>query len=162
MRLAPALLLALSLTLTGCSATGDAFEADGSCDGVQVVVNFSGEAENLSRCVRVDDGGEVAKQVLAAAGISIEGTKAYGDQVICRVNEVPSATEALNVAGEDPYIETCEDMPAAFAYWGLWVRSSDSSEWEYAMEGISSLQMTTGQSLGLAFSIGGEAPTPSD
>jgi hypothetical protein len=125
-----------------------------------VEINFSGEAENIERCVVLNGNSETAKNVLASAGISVEGTKAFGDAVVCRVNNVPSAEEELKIEGEDPYLETCEDMPAAFAYWALWVKESDGSEWGYALEGISSLQLTKGQSVGLAFSLGGEAPTP--
>ena len=83
-----------------------------------------------------------------------------GVAVVCRVNNVPSKDSELLVEGEDPYLETCEEMPAAFAYWGLWVKESPQAEWGYAMEGISSLQLTKVQSVGLAFSIGGQAPTP--
>lgn len=154
-----ALLLAATLTLTGCSSTTE-FAQDGSCDGVAVVINFSGQAENLERCVVINGNSESAKNVLASAGISVEGTKAFGDAVVCRVNNVPSETEELIVEGEDPYLETCEDMPAAFAYWALWVKETDEADWGYAMEGISSLQLTKGQAVGLAFSLGGQAPTP--
>lgn len=154
-----ALLVAAVLTLSGCSSTTD-FAGDGSCDGVAVVVNFSGEAENIERCVVIGGNSETAKNVLAAAGVSVEGTKAFGDAVVCRVNNVPSADEELLVEGEEPYLETCDEMPAAFAYWGLWVKESVQAEWGYAMEGVSSLQLTKGQSVGLAFSLGGEAPTP--
>jgi len=155
-----ALLLAAALTLSGCSTSTTDFASDGSCDGVAVEINFSGEAENIERCVVLNGNSETAKNVLASAGISVEGTKAFGDAVVCRVNNVPSADEELKIEGEDPYLETCEDMPAAFAYWALWVKESDGAEWGYAMEGISSLQLTKGQSVGPAFSHGGEAPTP--
>jgi len=155
-----ALLLAAALTLSGCSTSTTDFASDGSCDGVAVEINFSGEAENIERCVVLNGNSETAKNILASAGISVEGTKAFGDAVVCRVNNVPSADEELKIEGEDPYLETCEDMPAAFAYWALWVKESDGAEWGYAMEGISSLQLTKGQSVGLAFSLGGEAPTP--
>lgn len=160
MRSSYALLVAAALTLTGCSTNTTDFESDGSCDGVAVQINFSGEAENIERCVVLNGNSETAKNVLASAGISVEGTKAFGDAVVCRVNNVPSAEEELIIEGEAPYLETCEDMPAAFAYWALWVKEGDGAEWGYAMEGISSLQLTKGQSVGLAFSLGGEAPTP--
>lgn len=161
MKLKLATIAIIGLTLAGCSADQE-FAADGSCDGVEIVVNYSGLADETRQCIGLDGRSEVAKNVLAAAGIAIEGTKAYGDQVICRVNNVPSSTEPIEVAGEDPYLETCQEMPAAFAYWGLWVKDSMQADWEYAMEGISSLQLTRGQSLGLAFSLAGEAPTPDE
>ena len=154
-----AMLLMAVLALTGCSNTTE-FASDGSCDGVAVVINFSWEAENLERCLVINCNSETAKNVLASAGISVEGTKAFGDAVVCRVNNVTSKDSEPLVEGEEPYLETCEEMPAAFAYWGLWVKESPQAEWGYAMEGISSLQLTKGQSVGLAFSIGGQASTP--
>ena len=159
MKLQLALVSASLLALSGCSADQQ-FEADGSCDGVEVVINYSGQAENSRQCIGLQGSSEVAKNILASAGLAVEGTKSYGDAVVCRVNDVPSSTQELIVEGEDPYLETCEDMPAAFAYWGLWVKDTAQSDWEYAMEGIGTLQMTKGQSLGLSFSIAGEAPTP--
>lgn len=159
MKLRIALIALFALALAGCSADQQ-FEADGSCDGVEVVINYSGQAENSRQCIGIEGSSEVAKNILASAGIAVEGTKSYGDAVVCRVNDVPSSTEELIVEGEDPYLEACEDMPAAFAYWALWVKEDSQSDWGYAMEGIGSLQMTKGQSLGLAFSLAGEAPTP--
>ncbi len=159
MKLKIALIAIVALAVSGCSADQQ-FEADGSCDGVEVVINYSGQAENSKQCIGINGSSEVAKNILASAGLAVEGTKSYGDAVVCRVNDVPSSTVELVVEGEDPYLETCEDMPAAFAYWGLWVKQDAQSDWGYAMEGIGSLQMTKGQSLGLAFSLAGEAPTP--
>ena len=159
LKLEIAALISLSVVLTGCTAEQE-FATDGSCDGIEVVVNYSGQAENSRQCIGIDGSSELAKNVLASAGIAVEGTKAYGDAVVCRVDGVPSSTEPIVVEGEEPYIETCEDMPAAFAYWGLWMKQSTEADWEYAMEGIGSLQLVPGQSLGLAFSLAGAAPTP--
>jgi hypothetical protein len=85
-----------------------------------------------------------------------------GDQIVCRVNNYPSATEPLEVAGEEPYLETCADMPPGFAYWALWVKPGEGAAWEYAAEGIGTLALTPGMAVGLAFATGGDAPTPSD
>lgn len=159
MRFTLALFASSALLLSGCSAVQE-FAADGSCDGIEVVVNYSDLAQTSRQCVGINGSSEVAKNVLASAGIAVEGTKAYGDAVVCRVNDVPSESEPIVVEGEEPYLETCEEMPAAFAYWALWVKQDAASDWEYAMEGIGSLQLTKGQSLGLAFSLAGEAPNP--
>ena len=161
MRLPLVLLSASVLVLAGCSATDEAgFSADGSCDGVTVEVNFGELGERIEKCVEITGSTEVAKDLLSQAGVSIEGTKEYGDAVVCRVNGFPSATEPLEIAGQEPHLETCEEFPPAFAYWGLWVKNTPEAEWEYAMEGVSSLQLAKGQSIGLAFSTNGQAPTP--
>ena len=160
----PLILLSVgALFLTGCSAASeDGFSADGSCDGVVVEVNFGELGEPINSCVTINGTTEVAKDVLAQAGVSIEGTKAYGDAVVCRVNGLPSSTEPIVVEGEGPHLESCEEFPPAFAYWALWVKQSDSSEWDYAMEGVSSLQLSKGQSVGLSWTLGGNVVTPSE
>ena len=100
--------------------------------------------------------------VLRFAGITTEGTDTYGDQVVCRVNGLPSEDEAFVVEEEGPHLESCVDMPPAFAYWALWVKSDGDAEWSYAEEGVATLPLEPGMSVGLAFSTGGETPVPSD
>jgi len=152
-----------ALALSGCSGSDESgFDSNGSCDGVVVEVNFAGQGEQITSCVSINGTSEVAKDVLGQAGVSIEGTKAYGDAVVCRVNGVPSATKELLVEGEEPYIESCDEFPPAFAYWALWVKESDDAQWDYATEGVSSLQLSKGQSIGLALTLGGEVITPSN
>ena len=163
MRIPLIMLSAAALMLAGCSTSDDSgFSVDGECDGVVVEVNFGELGERIETCVAITGTSEVAKDVLGMAGVSIEGTKEYGDAVVCRVNGIPSATEPIEVEGEEPHLETCEEFPPAFAYWGLWVRQAPDADWEYAMEGVSSLQLTQGQSIGLSFSLGGLAPNPSE
>jgi hypothetical protein len=53
-------------------------------------------------------------------------------------------------------------MPPEFAYWALWVKGSDESAWEYAVEGAKTLKLARGQSVGLAFASGDQAPTPTE
>ena len=160
----PLIILSLSaLLVAGCTSTDtNGYSSDGSCDGVVVEVNFGELGEQIQTCVTINGTTEVAKDILGQAGVSIEGTKAYGDAVVCRVNGIPSATEALIVEGEEPHLESCEEFPPAFAYWALWVKESDDAPWDYAMEGVSSLQLGKGQSIGLALTLGGNVVTPSE
>ena len=160
----PLILLSVgALFLAGCSSVAeDGFSADGSCDGVVVEVNFGELGEPINSCVTINGTTEVAKDVLAQAGVSIEGTKAYGDAVVCRVNGFPSSTEPVLVEGEEPQLESCDEFPPAYAYWALWVKDSDSVDWDYAMEGVSSLQLSKGQSVGLSWTLGGNVVTPSE
>ncbi len=149
------------ILLAGCSTTSVTPLA-GDCDGVAVVVNYSGQASNLASCVSLSSDQIVAKDALLAASVEVEGTDTYGDQVVCRVNGIPSATEPIEVEGNEPHLESCSDMPPPFAYWALWIKKAGENEWQYASEGISSLQLNRGDSVGLAFSLGGLAPTPED
>lgn len=158
------LLATAALLLSGC-APGKPVSAEaeylirGECNGIEVVVNFGILGKRQSTCVEATEP-KNAKELLKEAGFLTQGTDAYGDQIVCRVNELPSPTEAFEVPGEEPYIESCKNMPPAFAYWALWVRSDTEAKWEYATEGVGTLELKPGQSIGLAFSTGGATPTP--
>jgi hypothetical protein len=159
-----ALLSAAVLTLAGCAPlepyTGEtAYIVTGECEGVEVIVNYGKLAKRKSFCVETSEAMN-AKEVLSEAGVTIQGTATYGDQIVCRVNGLPSADEPVVVPGQEPHVETCASMPPAFAYWGLWEKANAEAEWEYAKEGVGSLMLEPGQSIGLAFATGGKTPTP--
>jgi hypothetical protein len=151
------------MTLTGCAPeetyTGDtAYLVTGECAGVEVAVNYGGLAKRSSYCVEVSEP-TAASEVLRLANIEVEGTVTYPDQIVCRVNGLPSATEAIDIPGGEPHLETCENMPPEFAYWALWVRDG-AQEWEYASEGVGTLVLEPGSSIGLAFSRAGKVLLP--
>lgn len=154
------------LAVAGCSASpAEAFSLGDpqACEGVSVIVNYDILSPDRDAwCVEFEDSEVVASDVLQFAGITTEGTETFGDQVVCRVNGLPSATEPFLVEGEEPHLESCADMPPAFAYWALWVKSDDQAEWAYAEEGVATLPLRPGMSVGLAFSTAGDTPVPSD
>ena len=153
--------IALALALSGCSAIQDASNSE--CDGVLVEVNFGAlNSEQISSCIAFEGEEILAKEALSQAGVELEGTATYPDQIVCRVNGLPSATEPMEIEGQEPYLETCADMPAEFAYWALWVKTDSSAQWEYATEGAATLKLSRGQSVGLAFASGDQAPTPNN
>ncbi len=147
---------------TPATATATAAPADGGCAGVSVVVDFGAlDAPEITDCVDTATAETItASTVLATAGVETEGTVEWGDQVVCRVGGRPAADETIKVAGETPFTETCATMPAAAAYWALWVKPTADAEWEYAQEGLGSLELEPGQSVGLIFTTGTETPTP--
>jgi hypothetical protein len=51
-------------------------------------------------------------------------------------------------------------MPVATAYWALWVKNSPDGEWEYALEGVGTLELEAGQSVGLVYTAGLESVPP--
>ena len=156
-----ALGLALLLALSGCTAAQES--VTGNCDGVEVEVNFgSMAADQISSCIEFEGEEILAKDALSQAGVEIAGTLTYPDQIVCRVNGLPSATEPLAIEGQEPHLETSADMPPEFAYWALWVKADSASQWEYATEGAATLKLTRGQSVGLAFASGDQAPTPTE
>jgi len=163
----------LLIALVGC-ATTPAGEPTGSisagasadvaeCTGVLIVVETGDlsvdDDPSGSTCI---DGVDpiAASDALAQAGVRIEGTAEYGDQVVCRVNGVPAEDLALTADDGSEHFETCTSMPAAFAYWSLWLRPA-GGEWAYAQEGLSTLQLQPGDNLELLFTLNGEPATPS-
>ena len=154
------------LLLSGCAAQGSDDYSLGNpedCSGVLVVAHYGMlPGDNLTECVEFSEPEVAANEVVSFAGLTLEGTAEYGDQIVCRVNGLPSDSEEIVVSGEDPHLETCQDMPPAFAYWALWVKNTPEEPWAYASEGIGTLRVKPGMSVGLAFSTGGDTPTPSD
>ena len=130
------------------------------CAGVTVVVDFGIlNSTKIDECVEVSTKTPAA-DILNQASVTLAGTDDYGDAVVCRVNELPSASDTVTVDGHDPFIESCASMPPEFAYWALWVKQG-STDWGYAMEGVSDLMLKPGDSIGLVFTTGTTTPTPS-
>ena len=168
---------ALVLLLAGCSApgadgpsatpTGDVPPAaaivEGPCeadDGVTLVVDSSALADGeLQEWCRPTDAPLAVATLLDEAGIETEGTEEYGDDVVCRVNGVPSATEPVGSTEDPAYVEECASMPAAFAYWSLWTRPA-AGEWGYAEEGLATLEASPGESIALLFTLDGAPAAP--
>lgn len=165
----------LGLSLTACAGTDAATpttsasapaasDNTGPCEttteGVTLIVDSSalegGEVEQWCIPASADI---AASDVLEQAGVDTEGTEEYGDQVVCRVDGEPAEDTPLTAEDGSEYSETCESMPAAFAYWGLWLKPADG-EWDYAQEGISTLQVAPGDSLELLFSLNGQPAAP--
>lgn len=159
-----ALVLPIALVaLAGC-ATGTApgepsptGTAEGPCTEVAVVVEFGPlDAEPIQECAAAG----TALDVLAEAGIETQGTADYGDQVVCRVDGRPGVDETVTVEGEEPFTEPCTSMPSASAYWALWVKPAPDAEWEYAQEGIGTLELDPGQAIGLVYTAGDDSTPP--
>ena len=157
-----ALLLSLAACSSDTSEPSASASADGSCAGVTVVVDASAfeDADEISQsqCIETDET-IAASDALDEAGVTTEGTTEYGDQVVCRVDGLPAEDVALTAEDGSEHFETCESMPAAFAYWSLWVQPEDG-EWAYATEGLSTLQLERGESVALLFTLNGEPAAP--
>ena len=136
----------------------DAACADDS--GVTVVVDASSLEDGDSKewCIAADET-LAASDALTLVGVETEGTEEYGDQVVCRVNGVPAEDTPLTAEDGSEYFETCQSMAPGFAYWALWVKP-EGGDWDYAQEGLSTLQLEPGEGLALLFSLNGEPAAP--
>jgi len=175
-RTVPALALAAAaalLALTGCAGQASpaatktpaaspspAITSAADCTGVFVTVQYGLlSGSDADACVPAS-APITAASALAAAGFQTTGTAKYGDQVICRVNGAPAASVPISVPGHAPYTEKCQSMPAAFAYWAMWVRTSANGQWGYAQNGVATQQLRPGQTLGLKFTTGTDTTPP--
>ncbi|TFD85096.1 hypothetical protein [Cryobacterium serini] len=161
--------LVLLAALSGCAsadsgssvspaATAKASSAD--CAGVAVVVDFGTlDAATITECVDATKA-IAASETLATTGTTTEGSVEYGDAIVCRVNDRPAADETVVVEGQESFSESCASMPPAYAYWALWVKATPDADWAYAQEGIGTLEVEPGQSVGLVYTTGTETPTP--
>jgi len=172
---------ALALALSGCAAEAptpegsapstpapsdsSALYADGGCadvEGVSVFVDpgdlAGGEEIDRSACIFTDEP-LAAAAALDILGVELEGTTEYGDDVVCRVDGLPSASDPVGSTEDPAYVEACESMPAAFAYWSLWVKPAGGA-WDYAQEGVSTLTLEPGASIELLFTLDGAPATP--
>ncbi|WP_457946950.1 hypothetical protein ACTAQI_15220 [Pseudarthrobacter sp. alpha12b] len=149
-----------SAPASSSSASSSASTSAGPCAGVKVIVDSGAlkqSAADTSTCVSVD-GPTVAAKVLEQAKIKTEGTTQYPNELVCRVNGVPAAD--FDIKHKDgTYREECKGMPAAFAYWSLWVKPA-SGDWAYAQEGAATQQVKPGESLELLFTVDGEPAAP--
>ena len=88
-----------------------------------------------------------ALDLLKASNNQITGTAKYGDQVVCRVNNLPSQKT-----------ERCITMPPANAYWAVLVKHG--GKWDYSKFAISKTVLHPGDSLGLVWAPGGKVKFP--
>jgi len=137
------------LALSGCAGTSPGAASTptpsattaGPCTEVTVIVEFTTlDHKPITACAPAG----VAADVLKAAKLSTAGTTDYGNQVICRVDDLPS-----------PDAESCATLPSA-AYWAMWIKSSADAKWEYAQEGVATQQLADGQFLGLRYTTGND------
>ncbi|MEW9871759.1 hypothetical protein [Arthrobacter sp. HS15c] len=142
------------------SAAASSNASGGPCAGVKVVVDSGAlkqDAAETSVCVAVD-AKTPASKVLEEAEVKTVGTTQYPNELVCRVNGVPAADfEIVHKGGT--YKEECAGMPAAFAYWSLWVKPA-TGDWAYAQEGLATLQVSPGESLELLYTVDGVPAAP--
>lgn len=123
--------------------------ADKKCVDVYVDYGVLDSSAKLSKCVPVT-GEASGLDVLTKAGLELEGTGKYGLQVVCRVNSLPSATRPIGIKDHEDYVETCAEMPAAFAYWAVIVKKG-ALPWGWADTGADKVRLQAGDSVGLVF-----------
>ncbi|MEP6481147.1 MAG: hypothetical protein ABJA94_03980 [Rhodoglobus sp.] len=150
------------MALAGCTAATPASTpsaapaTSGPCEKVTVVVDFGVlKQPSIKACVSPG----LASDVLKEASVTTVGTADYGNQVVCRVNNEPTPEETVTIPGQPPFVESCNTLNSV-AYWALWVKTSSDAKWDYAQDGVTTLKLTAGESVGLVYTPGTESTPP--
>ena len=139
-----------------------------SCINVYVDFGVLDNNSKIIECVPAN-GEQKALSILSQAGIIVSGTEKYGNQIVCRVNNLPSSSQPIGIKEHESYVEKCKDMPAEFAYWALLVRFKSAvpdklnptGGWGWSQVGAADLKLNPGDSIGLVFSENENVAFPS-
>lgn len=141
--------VAVIASLIGGSWWWTSSQASKSCVTVYVDYGVLDNDAKSVECIPTDvplDG----MTAVNMASHAILGTEKYGLDVICKVDSLPKGGVPIGIEGHENYIETCKDMPPAFAYWAILVKTS-STEWGWAQTGLRDVKLNPGDSVALVF-----------
>jgi hypothetical protein len=138
--------------------------APSNCVSVYVDYGVLSGTKPTEKCV-LATGETNALSIVEKAGYQITGTTKYGTQIVCRVNNLPSAVNPIGIKGHESYVEPCADMPPEFGYWAFLINSKKSSlepttGWNWAPKGIVQMYVKPGEKIALVFSDNGKTKFP--
>lgn len=136
--------------VVGVPAISAPAHAAGRCDpgtGVTVVVDFGSLGGGAREGCDPNGAGDAASRVVPRAGFPL--TYAAGQPFVCRISGLPDASR-----------EDCADTPPANAYWAVFWSDGKRGTWTYASEGVTSLDVPAGGSIGFRFQDGGARANP--
>jgi hypothetical protein len=141
----PALAALLGVAITSVAATlglgaAPAAATCATASGVSVVVDFDGLGGGLETSCVANGGGQSAAELSEVHHDLTRVTQSPG--AVCRVDGLPVDVD-------------CSRMPPADAFWGLFW-SDGSGGWVFSSEGVDSLDVPAGGSVGWAWQTGGE------
>lgn len=137
---------------------------------VTVLIDYGvldSEAAPFEKCI--DAEGEVnALELMTSANFKLEGTDKYGNNVVCRLNNLPAPDAPIGIKGNEDYVEQCKDMPAEFAYWAVLEKRKGAlpnpadlnTKWSWAQVGVAELSLKPGDSLAFVFADNGKVKFP--
>jgi hypothetical protein len=159
-------ILVIALVIAGLSFWSA--KTDGNCVTVSIDYGvLDSQNQNYEKCLSAS-GDVTALDLMNTANFKIEGTEKYGDQIVCRLNNLPKPNQPIGVKGHEDYIETCKDMPAEFAYWAVFEKRKQAipnpadlnTKWTYAQVGVAELTLNAGDSLAFVFTDNGNVKYP--
>ena len=146
------------------------YSAQSNKNCVTVLIDYGvldPQGSPYEKCLSAD--GEVnALELMNSANFKLEGTDKYGNNIVCRINNLPKPNEPIGIKGHEDYIETCKDMPAEFAYWAMLEKRKQpvpnpadlNAKWAWAQVGVADLALKPGDSLAFVFTDNGNVKFP--
>lgn len=120
--------------------------------GVTVVVDFQQlGGETIVRCNPNATPG-TGLDALKGAGIQVAGVQRWGEAFICRLENRPSAVEAVPITADPGYHEACINTPPAQAYWSYWTAGNNCG-WQFSQWGVKNREAIPGGFEGWSFSL---------
>ena len=137
---------------------------------INVLIDYGSlgsQSNGLEKCI-VTTGETTALELMKSANFKLEGTNKYGNNVVCRLNNLPKPNQPIGVKGHEDYIEECKEMPAAFAYWAVLEKRWQiipnpfdlNGKWAWAQVGVAELAMKPGDGLAFVFVTNGDVKFP--
>lgn len=117
---------------------------DNNCINLYIDYGLLNNQTKSNQCV--ESSTEILSlDLLKKANLKIEGTKRWGDAVVCRVNNLPNET-----------VESCDSMPSENAYWAIIIKEKQvlpfpTKEWGWGQLAIDQQYLNPGDSIGLVW-----------
>ena len=111
--------------------------------------------ETYVRC-HPDASSGTGLDALKGAGFQIEGVRRWGESFVCRIENRPSADEAVPIEGDAGYTEQCIDTPPASGYWSYWY-AGNGCAWRYSQWGAKNRTPIQGGFEGWSYSLNASA-----
>lgn len=159
-------ILVIVLVIAGVSFWSS--KSAGNC--VNLTIDYGvldSQNKNYEKCLPAS-GDVTALDLMNKASFKIDGTEKYGNQIVCRLNNLPKPNQPIGIKGHEDYIESCKDMPAEFAYWAVFEKRKQAipnpadlnTKWTYAQVGVAELTLKPGDSLAFVFTDNGNVKYP--
>ena len=145
----------MSIVIITLAFFGLSFVTNEDSKCINLYIDYGSLNNNVKSNQCVESSTEiVALDFLKKAGLKVEGTKRWGDAVVCRVNNLPNAT-----------VEPCDGMPSEKAYWAIIIKEKQflpfpTKEWGWGQLAINEQYLNPGDSIGLVFADNGKVRFP--
>ena len=120
-------------------------------DAVTIVIEYGDLGRPTEQfCASGLTEGTTGAEALRLVGVDVTGSQEAGPAFICRLNGLPGPDQAIGLAANPGYVETCVHNPPAQAYWTYW-QAAPGGAWTYALRGYATSPVQLGGFEGYSF-----------